>query len=696
VRHDEGASVLIYAQLEEGTLIDVGEAVVQGQPLAQAGDSGGQEAIHLHIELRDGGLCDDELHGLCGDIGWAGNPLGWESGALYIDGYRISGYCAVRRESDVAACFKLPSSSYYAYDGAAYRGVSSKLEDALWFDDIDEQGRSRRVRAAVLGQSDFDCPARGDCEASADPRFMHFAGHGLFGAGSELVSTNRVPDSLLTEERALTVDSEPLPTAPPPDGPIAHVAIQRGAGLFLLDTVTGKEKVILEVEELRDAFSPLTLSWSPEGSRLAFATAGESGAAITLVSFDIEGYVADWEEIPFGPGSSPLVAFDAADADTLFYAVVDPATPAAADLYVYSISTGIETWLYRTPASLPCAPFKMVALAEDRFILLMLCNEGQGYMLRALEVNKRAGTFQAAWLDDWFTGYEFLEQPSACRGNAPQIFDVAWEPDAALLSFVLSPDCVDGAGTEWSGSEEVAQLRPVDARPRPRRVVASEGITRVSTGRGGIFYRTDDGSLWWMAAADAPIALLADDMDVMAQRPPAHGNAPISEDPGEGQGGDEWEVINLSLLAQPSASSSLPSDRYGEYGPAQAVDGSLSTAWAEGAAGDGVGEWLLLDFGRAVAIDHLEISAGYDSSAASFAANNRVARATATFDDGRSFSFDLDDLRGLQQIAVPYMEIGQGTVTRSLRVTIDAVHPGATFDDTCIAELQVWGLLLEE
>jgi hypothetical protein len=149
--------------------------------------------------------------------------------------------------------------------------------------------------------------------------------------------------------------------------------------------------------------------------------------------------------------------------------------------------------------------------------------------------------------------------------------------------------------------------------------------------------------------------------------------------------GPATEARNLSYFAQADASSALPADRWGSYGPLSAIDGTIETAWAEGADGAGSGEWLRLVFPAEIVVDHVNIDAGYDADEALFAANNRIRRATLEFSGGERVAVALSDARGLQKFAVG------GISTTWVRLVVEEVYPGASANDTCVAELEVWG-----
>jgi hypothetical protein len=160
--------------------------------------------------------------------------------------------------------------------------------------------------------------------------------------------------------------------------------------------------------------------------------------------------------------------------------------------------------------------------------------------------------------------------------------------------------------------------------------------------------------------------------------------------------GPTQESRNLSPFAEMSASSVLPSDRWGTYHAWSAIDGSLSTPWTEGVDGPGVGEWIMLEFPGAVEIHSIGIAVGYDRdegdtfrSPEVFAANNRLQRATLIFSSGEQVELAFSDTRGVQMI--PLARAPSPIITTFVKVVIDEVYPGSKYDDTCLAEIEVWG-----
>ena len=168
---------------------------------------------------------------------------------------------------------------------------------------------------------------------------------------------------------------------------------------------------------------------------------------------------------------------------------------------------------------------------------------------------------------------------------------------------------------------------------------------------------------------EGTITINPDTLDVLAVT--GDGSPQASEEPGL--------PTDISL----SASSTLQEQGY-DHSPKCAMDGSSSTAWVEGASGDGTGEWLRLDFGKDCALTGLEIWSGYQKSETLFGKNSRPARIRITFSDGSSQEFDLTDTMSMQTIS-----FGGKRVTSSLTITIVSVYPGTGYSDVCISELRL-------
>jgi len=155
--------------------------------------------------------------------------------------------------------------------------------------------------------------------------------------------------------------------------------------------------------------------------------------------------------------------------------------------------------------------------------------------------------------------------------------------------------------------------------------------------------------------------------------------------------GPGGETRNLTPLATVSASSHLRTDRYGQYHPWMAVDGARQTAWVEGVAGPGVGQWLMLSFPGTIEVHSVGLDVGYDKNADIFAKNNRIKRATLIFSNGDRVELGFADRRGMQTGFPWFRGPGQNIQTTYVKVVVEEVFPGWKYDDTCLAEIEVWG-----
>jgi hypothetical protein len=142
------------------------------------------------------------------------------------------------------------------------------------------------------------------------------------------------------------------------------------------------------------------------------------------------------------------------------------------------------------------------------------------------------------------------------------------------------------------------------------------------------------------------------------------------------------------------ASSFLKSNwnKYEEnYHPSYVLDDDPKTAWVEGAEGDGIGESLTIpvsDLRSARAI-RLVIFNGYQKSPALLSANAAPKQLTVTVQSPGGTSakqqLTLERKMGPQSFDIPV----SGGVTEVV-LTLDSVHPGSKYRDTCISDVQVF------
>jgi TIR domain/F5/8 type C domain len=132
------------------------------------------------------------------------------------------------------------------------------------------------------------------------------------------------------------------------------------------------------------------------------------------------------------------------------------------------------------------------------------------------------------------------------------------------------------------------------------------------------------------------------------------------------------------------ASSVLPAAQGNIYGPRNLTDGNDKTAWVEGSDGQGLGEFVVLEFDSARAVRGLAIRNGYDKSPDIFTKNSRVKDIELRFSSGDSIEATLKDEPGTQ-----YVTLSQPIRAKWIELVIRSVYPGSKYSDTAINELSV-------
>ncbi|WP_090737820.1 discoidin domain-containing protein [Paenibacillus sp. Mc5Re-14] len=128
------------------------------------------------------------------------------------------------------------------------------------------------------------------------------------------------------------------------------------------------------------------------------------------------------------------------------------------------------------------------------------------------------------------------------------------------------------------------------------------------------------------------------------------------------------------------ASSTLPDQAGNSYAARNIMDGDASTAWCEGVKGDGIGEWIKIDFGSMQELKGFELINGLAKSSKDFQANNRVKRMKLEFSNGQTMMIDNDFISN-QFLDNPIH-------TSFVKITIEAVERGSKYHDTCMSEIR--------
>ena len=112
-------------------------------------------------------------------------------------------------------------------------------------------------------------------------------------------------------------------------------------------------------------------------------------------------------------------------------------------------------------------------------------------------------------------------------------------------------------------------------------------------------------------------------------------------------------------------------------------DDDFSTAWVEGASGNGPGEYLVFDFDGPTTLTRLCIAAGFDKSEKLYGQNARPEQVTIIADGEVVGTATLADEYGTWQV----VDLGGSVTASSVALRIDSVYAGSYYSDCAISEL---------
>jgi len=114
------------------------------------------------------------------------------------------------------------------------------------------------------------------------------------------------------------------------------------------------------------------------------------------------------------------------------------------------------------------------------------------------------------------------------------------------------------------------------------------------------------------------------------------------------------------------------------------MDGRESTAWVEGKRGQGIGEWIVVEFDKPQQAMRIDISNGLGKNQDIYSKNSRVKEIEVRFSNGETRRFMLADKAREQRLG-----LGGSPQTMWVQIKILSVYPGWKYQDTAISELRV-------
>lgn len=143
------------------------------------------------------------------------------------------------------------------------------------------------------------------------------------------------------------------------------------------------------------------------------------------------------------------------------------------------------------------------------------------------------------------------------------------------------------------------------------------------------------------------------------------------------------EQGTISVLSL-TASSQLERDQHAKkYAPGNLFDGRLDTVWAEGAKGDGIGEWIHLEAAYGTLIDTIVLYPGFFKKGL-FEKNARPRRIRLSVGFSEK-ELSLEDT--MEKVVVP---LKPAVPLTQMKVMVLDVYRGSSWKDLCISEVEFY------
>jgi hypothetical protein len=131
-------------------------------------------------------------------------------------------------------------------------------------------------------------------------------------------------------------------------------------------------------------------------------------------------------------------------------------------------------------------------------------------------------------------------------------------------------------------------------------------------------------------------------------------------------------------------SSALAPASGNNYGARNLIDGQDGTAWVEGSSGQGIGDFIVVEFPTAQSVRGFSLHNGYAKSSDIYFKNSRIKDIDIAFSSGDSLETTLTDTMGEQRVT-----FNRPVKAKWLRITIRSVYPGSKYTDAAINELRI-------
>jgi hypothetical protein len=131
------------------------------------------------------------------------------------------------------------------------------------------------------------------------------------------------------------------------------------------------------------------------------------------------------------------------------------------------------------------------------------------------------------------------------------------------------------------------------------------------------------------------------------------------------------------------ATSTLQEQSGFSYAPQNLLDNDQTTAWCEGASGNGIGESITFTFRKPIRLSRVDVINGYNKEDR-FRLNARAQNIDLVTTEDRRLA-TLRDTSAVQNLPVPE------SPTTFVELAIKSAYPGSQFTDLCLTDIQFVG-----
>ena len=149
------------------------------------------------------------------------------------------------------------------------------------------------------------------------------------------------------------------------------------------------------------------------------------------------------------------------------------------------------------------------------------------------------------------------------------------------------------------------------------------------------------------------------------------------------EGNSELTEFEAPIFDTVYGSSTLESDGVNSYGAENLVDGKSTTAWVEGVAGYGEGEYVVFGANEIQKVSKISIRNGYCKTSAIYSKNSAPARLEISFSEGTTYEIDLNNVYN----DIFTLELSEPVLCNKVVIKVLSVYQGTECDDTCISDI---------